>query len=436
MNSVRRARMGTAAGKKIDALEAKRPRHRGSFAMRCEIFPRLLDTAGGGPSMSALRYASQRDQFTRLPKATSRSCVGWMYREERGPLAGPFTPRIWRRAGRRGVAENPCAAEKGDGRRNTRRQARARPAENPDARVPFAAENMTTASLQLAAEATARTLRDACRSAKQDLLLARPQEAAAACQRALGWASSTPGLRAADAAARHHIAQLWVVYLAALSYTPSFRKTRDMIAASEAAAGEDEEEVGRDDGAAAEGLRRAAAEELADVWTCVVAGYNGVPGEVDEDVVVAGTAEDTAARRDYERLVELYVLHVLPPLGDWSGARQFLAYNDLLPKDRLLQITATGDPEGFGKCLGGEQGKRKIAVDVPEVRKPGVAAQSTEVPGGTREGVSAHVASTALGVFVLGLLLLVLLRKPAGRNVLARIWIKLVETARMGFSGV
>ncbi|KAJ3055227.1 hypothetical protein HK097_011110 [Rhizophlyctis rosea] len=37
---------------------------------------------------------------------------------------------------------------------------------------------------------------------------------------------------------------------------------------------------------------------------------------------------------NYERIVELYVLHILPDLEDWESAKQFLEYNDTLEEKR------------------------------------------------------------------------------------------------------
>ena len=49
---------------------------------------------------------------------------------------------------------------------------------------------------------------------------------------------------------------------------------------------------------------------------------------------------------NYERIVELYVLHILPTLEDWESARQFLEYNDTLQEKR--KQVGKGGWDAFG----------------------------------------------------------------------------------------
>ncbi|KAJ3286134.1 hypothetical protein HK104_009166 [Borealophlyctis nickersoniae] len=53
------------------------------------------------------------------------------------------------------------------------------------------------------------------------------------------------------------------------------------------------------------------------------------------DAFFMAVAEGTPPfAQNYERIVELYVLHVLPKLGDWHSAEQFLQFNDVLSEER------------------------------------------------------------------------------------------------------
>ncbi|RKO92086.1 hypothetical protein BDK51DRAFT_31937 [Blyttiomyces helicus] len=51
------------------------------------------------------------------------------------------------------------------------------------------------------------------------------------------------------------------------------------------------------------------------------------------EAVALGRATDPA-RASYERVVELYVLHVLPGLGEWRSAGEFLEFNDVLDAEK------------------------------------------------------------------------------------------------------
>jgi hypothetical protein len=53
-------------------------------------------------------------------------------------------------------------------------------------------------------------------------------------------------------------------------------------------------------------------------------------------------AQDSADQRPYKTLVELYLFSILVPLDDWVLAKEFLAYNDILPEsDREVRLNAS-----------------------------------------------------------------------------------------------
>lgn len=55
-----------------------------------------------------------------------------------------------------------------------------------------------------------------------------------------------------------------------------------------------------------------------------------------DDYYYSFTNEKTSdALLNYERIIELYCLHVLPSLGDWNSARDFLEWNNVLGQEKL-----------------------------------------------------------------------------------------------------
>lgn len=105
------------------------------------------------------------------------------------------------------------------------------------------------------------------------------------------------------------------------------------------------------------------------LWSTCVDAYGGVEGHVDGSVVVANilvelnvhqvelarsvvegwlgtlsefvltfleehSGDDDEISMAYERVVELYILHVLPKLGEYEYAREFLNFNSILTEDK------------------------------------------------------------------------------------------------------
>ncbi|KAG0271246.1 hypothetical protein BGZ95_000957 [Linnemannia exigua] len=71
-----------------------------------------------------------------------------------------------------------------------------------------------------------------------------------------------------------------------------------------------------------------------DLWKRLVDDYAGFEGDVDGQVMVPFRSVLEGPKdplmTNYERLVELYLLHVLAKLGEWTSATDFLQYNTVL----------------------------------------------------------------------------------------------------------